>query len=180
MGTMHSAATRSSGRLLTTGIAIVVTMCLAVVAVGCASGDDGEQSGDAATNTTASTGQSTPGVTSNEPGSAASTTTPTTFGGITTTTVFEVVAPDCDPVSLAVASLATISPAYSTVDSYGCDATHAWAWMSVGDSDPDALLSVLFINAGGLWQALDTVAMCTTEAGAGIAAEVLDGGCAHL
>jgi hypothetical protein len=168
---------RSSGRLLTTGIAVVVAVCLAV---GCASSDDAKAPGDAATDTTNSAGQPTPGVTSDVSGSAGSTTTPSAFGGITTTTVFEAVAPDCDPVSLAVASLATISPAYSTVDSYGCDATHAWAWMSVGDSEPAALLSVLFVNAGGLWRALDTVAVCTTDTGAGIAVDVLEAGCAHL
>jgi hypothetical protein len=107
-------------------------------------------------------------------------TTSTTFGGITTTTVFEVLAADCDPFALAIASLSTISPTYSTVNSHGCDRTHAWAWMSRGDSAPDDLLSVLFEDVGGLWQAMDTVAACTTAAGSSIAADVLASGCAHL
>ncbi len=172
------------GRLLggLVGLAVLVVMVMS----GCASGgDDTAADGPEALRSQtapsdASPSQRSPSEASAEQPPPGADTTPTTFGGITTTTVFEVVAPDCDPVALSVASLAAINPLYSTVDSYGCDSTHAWAWMSTGGDNPDQLLSVLFVASGSLWRAMDTVAACTTTSGSAVAPDLLASGCAHL
>lgn len=166
-------------RLAAVGLACGMAAVLSITALGCASDTDEQSDGSI------STPQSGPATTSQQTtvpqaGSKSEASSPTTFGGITTTTVFEARVAECDPAALALGSLAAINPIYSTVDSYGCDATHAWAWMSPGDSDPDRLLSVLFKDSGGLWQALDTVTVCSSVAQAGIAAEILANGCAYL
>ena len=166
-------------RLVVVGLACGMAAVLSISALGCASDTDEQSDGST------SSPQSGPVTTSQQTtvpqaGSNSEVSSPTTFGGITTTTVFEARVAECDPAALALGSLATINPIYSTVDSYGCDATHAWAWMSPGDSEPNRLLSVLFKDSGGLWQALDTVTVCSSGAQAGIAAEILANGCAYL
>jgi hypothetical protein len=157
-----------------------------VAAVGCGGGDGadaGRTSDTSAASTTVPGGRASAGA-ATDPGAVSDPSTtpdgPGAFGGITTTTVYEVVTPGCDPTILGLATLAVINPVYSTVDSYGCDPTHAWVWMSRGDSAPDGLLSVLLVSTGGVWQAMDTVAVCAAGDRSGVAADVLADGCAHL
>lgn len=171
-------------RLAAVGLACGMAVVLSIAALGCASDTDEQSDGSTSTPqsgpATTSPQSTVPQAGSPQSGSDGEASSPTTFGGITTTTVFEARVAECDPAALALGSLATINPVFSTVDSYGCDATHAWAWMSPGDSDPDRLLSVLFVDSGGLWRALDTVAVCSSGAQAAIAAEILTNGCAYL
>jgi len=160
-------------------VAIGLMIALAVVASGC--GGNGTAAGvDSGSGTSGDAPLGGPVPSDGTPDATVGSGPTTSFGGFTTTTVVEAMAVDCDPNTLGLASLAVINPAFSTVDSYGCSDTHAWVWMSRGDDDPDDLLSVLFVDGGGLWRAMDTVTVCAMADTSAIAADVVANGCAHL